>query len=88
MKYLEYKFDKYNILVRNIEEAQRIVNEKFEKEEYKFELKTETPFIIDCGAHIGITSLYFKKFFPKSEILAFEPDAGDYGSRLVCPGSH
>ncbi|CAG1020871.1 sortase A [Patescibacteria group bacterium] len=36
MKYLEYKFDNYNILVRNIEEAQRIVNEKFEKEEEFF----------------------------------------------------
>lgn len=78
MKYLEYKFDNFKILVRNIEEAQRIVNEKFEKEEYKFELKTETPFIIDCGAHIGITSLYFKKLFPKSEILAFEPDAENH----------
>jgi len=32
------------------------------------------PFIIDCGANIGISTLYFKYRFPDAEVIAFEPD--------------
>ena len=32
------------------------------------------PFIIDCGANIGLSVIYLKRLFPDAEILAFEPD--------------
>ena len=32
------------------------------------------PFIIDCGANIGISTLYFTHQFPDAEVIAFEPD--------------
>lgn len=35
---------------------------------------TESPLILDCGANIGYTVLYYKHAFPKAKILAFEPD--------------
>lgn len=50
------------------------VDELFDEEVYKFESGKENPYIIDCGANIGLSILYFKKRFPKSKILAFEPD--------------
>lgn len=32
------------------------------------------PLIIDCGANIGLTSLYFAMMFPSAKIIAIEPD--------------
>jgi FkbM family methyltransferase len=49
-------------------------DEIFKKEIYKFRCNSDRPFIIDCGANIGLSIIYFKQLFPNSEILAFEPD--------------
>lgn len=48
--------------------------EIFEEEIYKFISKNNKPKIIDCGANIGLSVIYFKKLYPESEIIAFEPD--------------
>ena len=48
--------------------------ELFGQEIYKFESKNKTPLIIDCGANIGMSVIYFKKLFPNAKIIAFEPD--------------
>ena len=32
------------------------------------------PYIIDCGANIGLSVIYMKKQYPDAEIVAFEPD--------------
>jgi FkbM family methyltransferase len=34
--------------------------------------------LIDAGANIGQTSLYLRRFFPRTRILAFEPVAGTF----------
>lgn len=39
---------------------------------YYFEASTNQPVIIDCGANIGMSVIYFKKLFPRAEITAFE----------------
>lgn len=46
----------------------------FVKESYKFTSDTNAPVIIDCGANIGISCLYFKKLYPDAKITAFEAD--------------
>jgi FkbM family methyltransferase len=48
--------------------------EIFEKDIYEFSTKNIKPVIIDCGANMGLSVLYFSKKFPNSEIVAFEPD--------------
>lgn len=48
--------------------------EIFAKKIYEFKTDSEKPFIIDCGANIGLSVLYFRQLYPNSEILAFEPD--------------
>ncbi len=49
-------------------------NEIFKKEAYAFNHTTESPIIIDCGANIGLSVLYFKLKYPKAQIIAFEAD--------------
>lgn len=46
----------------------------FEYEIYKFHTGASRPLIIDCGANIGLSVLYFKKLFPTARVVAFEPD--------------
>lgn len=35
---------------------------------------TADPLILDCGANIGYTSLWYKRLYPAARIVAFEPD--------------
>lgn len=48
--------------------------ELFEKNIYEFTSHNPKPIIIDCGANMGLSVLYFSKLFPNSKIIAFEPD--------------
>jgi FkbM family methyltransferase len=49
-------------------------SEIFEKEIYKFSSTLKSPNIIDCGANIRLSVIYFKNIFPKAKITCFEPD--------------
>jgi FkbM family methyltransferase len=46
----------------------------FDGELYRFTTTEENPRIIDCGASVGLCVCYFKQLYPKSNIVAFEPD--------------
>ena len=50
------------------------VDEIFVNEVYKFLPDKDQPVIIDCGANIGLSILYFKKISKNSKIIAFEAD--------------
>ena len=41
---------------------------------YDFRSDEPAPVILDCGAHVGLASLYFKDRFPAARIRAFEAD--------------
>ena len=47
--------------------------EEYIWQQYGFKSKTENPVIFDCGAEIGMSSLYFKSVYPKAKIFCFEP---------------
>lgn len=52
-----------------------LFREIFVEEEYQYFQSTEDqPVIIDCGANIGLATLYLKWKFPNAVIHAFEPD--------------
>jgi FkbM family methyltransferase len=48
--------------------------EIFLNQAYRFHTAKRTPFIIDCGANIGMSVFYFKTIYPGARVLAFEPD--------------
>lgn len=48
--------------------------EILQNEIYRFESLTQKPYIIDCGSNIGLSIIYFKKLYPESVILGYEPD--------------
>jgi FkbM family methyltransferase len=50
------------------------INELFNEKVYWFNSANPKPLIIDCGANIGLSVIYFKKLFPIAKIIAFEPD--------------
>lgn len=49
-------------------------NEIFEKNIYEFKTNSSKPIILDCGANMGLSILFFSKKYPNAEIIAFEPD--------------
>ncbi len=53
------------------------LHEIFIEEVYKQNLPAK-PYIIDCGANIGLSVIYMKYFHPDAEILAFEPDEENF----------
>jgi len=55
-----------------------LVHEVFAGTPYLFRTQKRAPFIIDCGANIGMATLFFKSIYPDAEILAFEPDPDAY----------
>lgn len=67
------------IWFKNAWEFMHSYEELITDEIYRFKADTDTPYIIDCGANIGLSVLYFKWLYPKAKVLAFEPD----GDNLV-----
>jgi len=53
------------------------IEEIFIDEIYKQNLPAK-PYIIDCGANIGLSVIYLKRSFPESTIIAFEPDETNF----------
>ena len=66
--------ENFTVFYQNPEELQALTKEIFTDEEYRVELKKSHPLIIDCGSHIGLSLLYFKKVYPQAKIISFEPD--------------
>ena len=54
------------------------VRELFIEEIYSFKTDNPKPVIIDCGAHIGMSILFFKTLYPGASIIAFEPDTHNH----------
>lgn len=52
----------------------QVYNYYFQKRSCEFITSLKKPRIIDCGANVGATVLYWKNIYPDSEIVAFEPD--------------
>jgi len=46
----------------------------YEQRVYHFVAESARPRVVDGGAHIGLATLYFKKLYPQSQVICFEPD--------------
>lgn len=55
-----------------------LYREVFVRQHYFFRADTAAPVILDCGANLGMASIYFKWLYPNSRVQAFEPDPGTF----------
>ena len=51
-----------------------LFREIFVRSEYEFVCASGRPLIFDCGANIGMATLFFKWLYPRAVIHCFEPD--------------
>lgn len=68
------KVGKYEVYYENLQEFRSLRREIFDRNNYYFETENKQPVIVDVGAHIGLSSLYFKKLYPEARILCVEPN--------------
>jgi FkbM family methyltransferase len=64
----------YHFIVPDVPSFLFQYEEIFFLDSYRFQCTNQSPFIIDCGANIGSSIVYFKRNWPQSNILAFEAD--------------
>lgn len=70
-----FTFKNFKLFYKRPYELIKTYEELFVDEIYRFQAKHENPIIIDCGANIGLSSIYFKTIYPNAVLHAFEPDA-------------
>jgi len=54
----------------------------FTGREYEFKLAVEPKIIVDAGANIGFSSIYFAVQYPRASIIALEPETTNF--ELLC----
>jgi FkbM family methyltransferase len=64
----------WNLIVPDAASFVSMYRQIFCDQIYLFRATSPRPRIIDCGANIGLSVLYFKMLFPDAQIVAFEPD--------------
>lgn len=67
------KLFNWELLVPNLHEYHVLKREIYGKQSYFFESSKPDLKIVDIGAYIGLSTLYFKRLFPQSTIMALEP---------------
>ncbi len=70
---LNYKITGFNYYLLDF-----LFNEVFIGESYNFITTKPSPVIIDCGANVGFSVLFFKRLYPQAIIHAFEPNPNSY----------
>lgn len=68
------KFGTFCVDVPDVASFLSQVRELFYEREYDFNSSNSSPVIIDLGANIGMSCLFFSSIFPQSKIYAFEAD--------------
>jgi FkbM family methyltransferase len=51
-----------------------LFREIFIDQQYAVTLNHENPLIIDCGANVGLATLFFKRLAPECKLICFEPN--------------
>jgi FkbM family methyltransferase len=64
----------WNLLVPDVPSLLSAYRAIFRDRVYDFVPRHDPPRILDCGANIGLSILYFKRRFPHARITAFEAD--------------
>lgn len=55
-----------------------LYREIFARQHYFFRTDSSSPLIYDCGANVGVATMYFKWLYPHSRVRSFEADASTF----------
>jgi FkbM family methyltransferase len=66
------------VTLRNSTSDAYCFNQVFLDLDYDFDLPFTPSFIVDCGANIGLSSLFFHRKYPGAQIVAAEPEASNF----------
>ena len=70
-----------SICIRPGTTDQDVFHQIFFSKEYAADLGTPD-FIVDAGAHIGLSALFFANQYPRAKVIAIEPEPGNF--KLLC----
>jgi FkbM family methyltransferase len=75
-RYTPFKTDLPGVRITAVDSVSFIhaYTEIFKRGIYRFESGSAAPNIVDCGANIGLSVIYFKQLYPNARITAFEAD--------------
>lgn len=70
----------YPFYIRRKSSDPEVLNDVLLKLGYDFRtsINFEPQVIVDCGANIGLTSIFFRKKYPNAKIVAVEPEQNNY----------
>lgn len=69
---------KHPITLSNFREDVTTLFQIFFAKEYEITSDTRIETIIDCGANIGLSAVYFANKYPNAKIIAIEPDSNNF----------
>lgn len=69
---------KNSVFLRNKYYDTHIFNQIFIREEVNFGSNNDPKIIFDCGANIGLSTLYFRRQFPNAVIISIEPEMSNF----------
>jgi FkbM family methyltransferase len=72
------RFFGYKVLGTDYQSMDFLYKEIFCSGNYFFKASSKCPVVIDCGANIGMATLYFKKLFPDAKVIGFEANPKIY----------
>jgi FkbM family methyltransferase len=75
---LYFRASKHPLWVRPGSTDVPTMRDIFFNREYDFQIPGEVKVIIDAGANIGVSSVFFAKTFPDARIIAIEPEAANF----------
>ena len=69
---------KSNVFLRPGTSDFSVFRQIFMNYEYEFDVTDSPKIIVDAGANIGLSAIYFQNRFPESKIFAVEPDPSNF----------
>lgn len=58
------------------------INCRLEEQYHEILSSGKIPIILDCGANIGVSAVYFSRQFPEAQIIAIEPDQDNFNQAV------
>ncbi len=69
---IDVQLDGYTVTAYSYSTLVELYTDIFIQQVYCFDSSSAQPFIVDCGANIGMSVLYFKQLYPDCEVWAYE----------------